>query len=274
MYGIPVFSVVSWLLPMAGQKGTMQQFNDSYPYSTKNWHADSCCHPRRFGGHHVLALIIAYCLVEEEKIMVSSKEVDRHFEEQDYTMHDPPLLRDALYLSPEEDELYVKNNSTSVLLDFTNPNGEEKWKSSIISNNNFTWYADNKDKDKFGLTADGVAGGQHLAIELMGEEHGHVDISYVVSYENFGVCLAWLDDVAENTKQTECNEVPKGRGGPQRLSGIWAYKGERVSVPKVDLLTERLPKGEKKYLHVCLTPRSDDRQGPGNKFKLLSVRTY
>ena len=132
--------------------------------------------------------------------MISRKEVDRHFEEQDYTMHDPPLLRDALYLSPEEDELYVKNNSTSVLLDFTNPNGEEKWKSSIVSNNNFTWYADNKDKDKFGLTADGVAGGQHLAIFLTGEEPGHVDISYVVSYENFGVCLAWMDSVAENTK--------------------------------------------------------------------------
>ena len=51
-------------------------------------------------------------------------------------------------------------------------------------------------------------------------------------------------------------------------------KGERLSVPKVDLLTERLPKGEMKYFHICLTPRSDDRQGPGNKFKLLSVRTY
>ena len=73
----------------------------------------------------------------------------------------------------------------------------------------------------FGLTADGVAGGQHLAIELMGEGHGHVDISYVVSNVNFDVCLAWLDDVADNSKQTECNEVPKGRGGdPQRLSGI------------------------------------------------------
>ena len=46
-------------------------------------------------------------------------------------------------------------------------------------------------------------------------------------YENFGVCLAWLDGVADNTtKQTECNEVPKGRGNPQCLLGIWVYKGE------------------------------------------------
>ena len=54
MYEIPVFSVVTWLLPLATKKGVDQQYNASWPWSTKSWHSDSCC--QRTGGHHVLKL--------------------------------------------------------------------------------------------------------------------------------------------------------------------------------------------------------------------------
>lgn len=226
MYEVPVFSVVNWLFPMTGKMGTDRQYDKSWPWSTINWHSDSCCHPQRGGGHHVLALVIAYCLMEEEKVMLSyNKTIDINEEgEHDYTMDGVPLLRDPLYLSSDEDELYVWNNSSTFLLDFTDPNGEEKWKKSIAAITNFTWYADNKDMDKYGLIADGVSGGQHIAISLTGAEHGLVELSYVKSYENFGIALAWLNEAADKYVQPNgmCNitAVSSDRS-TQRLDGMW-----------------------------------------------------
>jgi len=134
MYEIPVFSVVTWLLPLATKKGVDQQYNASWPWSTKSWHSDSCCHPKRTGGHHVLALVFAYCLMQEEKVMLSyDKAIDMDVVgEHDYNMDDVPLLRDPLYLSPKEDELYVWDKSETFMLDFTDPDGEQKWKKSIV----------------------------------------------------------------------------------------------------------------------------------------------
>ena len=133
MYEVPVFSVVNWLFPMTGKMGTDRQFDKSWPWSTINWHSDSCCHPQRGGGHHVIALVIAYrrrrsCYLTIKRLILMRKENMII-----YTMDGVPLLRDPLYLSPDEDELYVWNNSSTFLLDFTDPNGEEKWKKSIIT---------------------------------------------------------------------------------------------------------------------------------------------
>ena len=313
MYEIPVFSVVTWLLPLATKKGVDQQYNASWPWSTKSWHSDTCCHPKRTGGHHVLALVFAYCLMAEEKVMLSyNKAIDMDVDgEHDYTMDDVPLLRDPLYLSPKEDELYVWDKSTTFMLDFTDPDGEEKWKKSIVGlgsthnhNSTWSWYADNKDKDKFGLIADNVNGGQHIAISLVGAEHGMVEVSYVKSYENFGVAFVWLDDESSDKyvqrNGTFCNITSVANNpSTQQLDALWGYEMDRgtpsvgdikkgfrstttvrVSLPTIDILEKRLEKDVHKYLHICLSPKNHikkrgmSRPGPSNKFKLLSVRVY
>ena len=309
MYEIPVFSVVTWLLPLATKLGVDQQYNASWPWSTKSWHSDSCCHPKRTGGHHVLALVFSYCLMEEEKVMLSyNKAIDMDVVgEHDYTMDRVPLLRDPLYLSPKEDELYVWDKSTTFMLDFTDPDGEEKWKKSIVGlgsthdhNSTWSWYADNKDKDKFGLIADNNNGGQHISISLVGAEHGMIEISYVKSYENFGVAFVWLDESSDKYVQrngTFCN-ITSVASNPsaQQLDALWGYEMDRgtpsvgdikkgfrstttvrVSLPSIDILEERLEKDVHKYLHICLAPKDHakgSRPGPSNKFKLLSVRVY
>ena len=113
-----------------------------------------------------------------------------------------------------------------------------------------------------------------------------MEISYIRSYENFGISVAWLDQSDENAaKHTQCNvtvtdtvaEANKklqGRGtaeNPQLLNAIWK---EQVSVPVAELLEIFLKEGEKKTLHICLTPRNDGREGTEYKFKLLGVRVY
>lgn len=64
-----------------------------------------------------------------------------------------PNLREPLYISPDEDNLYVHNNGKdakeAVSYDFTNPDGESVWKNAIKVNNLWKWYADNKDKVRF-----------------------------------------------------------------------------------------------------------------------------
>ncbi|KAL9189237.1 hypothetical protein ACHAXT_011727 [Thalassiosira profunda] len=277
MYEIPVFSASIWMLPLAGKRGTEQQFNGTYPYATSRWHTDACCHPRK-EGHLILSLVLAYCMVEEEKAMPTYNDADMVVEEQrDLTALDTPLLRDPIYLSDDEEQLYVQNSLDSSGLDFTDPRWKRSWKDSIVSNNGWEWFADNADKDKFGYIANGVDGGQHIALSLSGGRHGIVEVSYVVSYENFGTALAWVSDRSPNTKQSICKQTvdkwqPSPRGEPHRLFAGWA---ERASVPKVDLLSYRIKEGEQKTLHICLTPKSEKlTEGTENKFKLLGVRVY
>eukprot|EP00584_Thalassiosira_punctigera_P006509 CAMPEP_0172535690 /NCGR_PEP_ID=MMETSP1067-20121228/7582_1 /TAXON_ID=265564 ORGANISM="Thalassiosira punctigera, Strain Tpunct2005C2" /NCGR_SAMPLE_ID=MMETSP1067 /ASSEMBLY_ACC=CAM_ASM_000444 /LENGTH=543 /DNA_ID=CAMNT_0013320631 /DNA_START=244 /DNA_END=1872 /DNA_ORIENTATION=- len=221
MYGIPVFSAVIWMLPMAGKRGFDLQFNRTVPYSTSNWHSDSCCHPRKQGGHHVLSLVMAYCMVEEEKVFLSHNESDTVEAERDFTLDAIPLLRDPLYLSPEEDDVYVRNHTFNGI-DFSDPNGEAEWKKHLVANEGWTWYADNKDKDKFGFIANGTHGGQHIAVSLRGEQHGKVEVIYVVSYENFGTALAWFDESNENDyEQTFCKGEARRQMPVQQLEAIW-----------------------------------------------------
>jgi hypothetical protein len=61
------------------------------------------------------------------------------------------------------------------------------------------------DKDKYGLIAKCVTGGQHIAFTLTGGKYGIIEVSFVISYENFGIALAWLDDKHDNTRSDLCN---------------------------------------------------------------------
>jgi hypothetical protein len=207
--------------------------------------------------------------------MLLYNEFDVADAEHDFTMDTTPILREPLYLSPEEDDLYVKGNMWDYGFDFTDATkGEQSWKKAIVANEGWTWYADNRDGDKYGYIADSVSGGQHLAILLSGKEHGKVEISYIVSYENFGIALSWLDEYAENAHKKECSQEVNGtQVNLQQLSAIWQ---DTASVPKLELLSQNLDFGLNKTLHVCLTPRGKNstRQGSGNKFKLLGIRVY
>ena len=212
-----------------------------------------------------------------------NNEYDTAYGERDFTMDDAsPILREPLYLSNDEDAMYVRNSLTTGGFDFTNSNaGEKSWEGSIVANG-WTWAADNKDKDKFGYIADGVEGGQHIAISLIGGVHGIIEVSYVVSYESFGVALVWLDETVVNTHQDQC-KVAQSRvhwnkkkkktrpNVPQLLVARW---DKPASVPTVNILDNKLEQGMNKTLHICLTPRSENQGGTENKFKLLGVRVY
>lgn len=202
--------------------------------------------------------------------MLSFNGFDTADAERDFTMDDPPTMREPLYLSPDEDDMYVRVSLKDGGFDFTDhTKGEQSWKKAIVANEGWTWYADNKDKDKYGYIADGVAGGQHIAISLSGGHYGKIEITFVVSYENFGVALAWLDESTDNAHKEQCSGE-KG-GVTKSLNAIW---DQPASVPKVDLLD--LQEGVNRTLHICLTPRGENptRKGPDNKFKLLGVRLY
>ena len=105
----------------------------------------------------------------------------------------------------------------------------------------------------------------------------HGTFATSLSYENFGVALAWFGTSRKNKKEKECatpvrSDNDKYSKGVQRLVAKWK---EKASVPKADLLEEKLEEGEEKVLHICLTPRSKKiAVGPENKFKLLGVRVY
>lgn len=297
MYEIPVFSAVSWMLPLAGKKGSELQFEKKvYEYGTATWHTDQCCHPRR-KGHRILSLVIAFCLLDEERALTSLQYSNRADIEHDFTADPVPFMRDPLYMSPEEDIAYVSTvDVEEEVIDFTNPDDKEEWEGKVAVNEGWTWFADNKFNDKYGLITNNSAGESHVAISLTGGQNGLVEISYVISYESFGRGFAWLDDSLNNTKQDLCKEVlylcsqDKGDDSTWRtdkrekceryvdgadtsiLNGIWS---KEASVQSVTLLREKIPLGQQKYLHVCLTPRdSSAEQGTDNKFKLLSVRTF
>ena len=137
--------------------------------------------------------------------MQSYNDDDTAYGERDFTMDASPILREPVYLSHDEDAMYVRDSLTTGGFDFTDSDaGEKSWEESIVANSGWTYYADNKDKDKFGYIADGVEGGQHIAMSLVGGVYGMVEISFIISYESFGVALAWLDETAENTHQDQC----------------------------------------------------------------------
>ncbi|EJK75681.1 hypothetical protein THAOC_02590 [Thalassiosira oceanica] len=176
-------------------------------------------------------------------------------------------------ITHQEERLYVRGSSDGVAIDLTDPDGEDKWRGEIVASEGWTWFADNKDKDKYGLIADSVDGGQHVAFRVTGQKHGVVEVTFVVSYENFGIALVWLDDKEENTRSGDClTPLKEVLWQPRQLSGVW---DERASVPQAQLLEERLEMGDSKVLHICLTPfDGSHRQGEGNKFKLMGIRMY
>jgi hypothetical protein len=118
-------------------------------------------------------------MVEEEKMLnTHSEKADI---ERDFTLEG--LLRDPVYLSPEEESMYIQNESEiATYIDFTDPNGEEEWKKYAMMVDRWAWYADNRDNDKFGLISSDNEGGPHVALSLKGGKHGLVEISYVMSY--------------------------------------------------------------------------------------------
>jgi len=280
LYDIPVFSASLFHLALASKLGTDVQFNfnetrDGHnPYGTNIWHADACCHPKA-DGHRVLALVLVYNFADELWRMENDASVGHEDRmEGDFTI-DPrrPRMRDPVYMSPEEERLYVRGSSDGVAIDLTDPDGEDKWRGEIVASEGWTWFADNKDKDKYGLIADSVDGGQHVAFRVTGQKHGVVEVTFVVSYENFGIALVWLDDKEENTRSGDClTPLKEVLWQPRQLSGVW---DERASVPQAQLLEERLEMGDSKVLHICLTPfDGSHRQGEGNKFKLMGIRMY
>lgn len=279
IYEIPTISASIWMLPLASKVGRAQQFSSSVEnqYSTSNWHTDTCCHPP-YKGHLILCLILAYTVVEEEKIMrrgMYSVDVER-----DLTA-ETGLLRDPLYLSPEEDSIYVRNFSSdnAVDINFEDSKGKDMWKNKVVANDGWEWYADNKDKDKYGLIVKGISGGQHIALTLTGGKYGIIEVSFVISYENFGIALAWLDEEQNNARSELCNTeimevlpIAKGELTSERLIAIW---DEHVSVPTVQILKHKLLHGQSAILHFCHTPHVEwNRKGGENKFKLLGVRVY
>lgn len=73
-------------------------------------------------GHKILALVLAYCMVEEEKDLLRHNS-DKAEIERDFTIHGK--MRDPVYLSLEEEAMYVqKDTDVSTDIDFTDPDGE------------------------------------------------------------------------------------------------------------------------------------------------------
>ena len=119
---------------------------------TKNYNSHNIysCHPKP-PGHKILSLVLAYCFLEEEKAMMSLSNTDKADGERDFTalLDAPPILRDPIYLSPQEDEIYVSNNSPYGGVDFRDSSkDEESWQSVVVANEGWKWYADTKDNDK------------------------------------------------------------------------------------------------------------------------------
>lgn len=275
LYEIPVVSASIWMLPLASKMGMEWQFNYTHNrHSTSRWHADKCCHPRK-EGHRILVVILAYNILKEEEDMLQSNDVP--IDEKDWTLQG--IMRDPVYLSPEEESLYVLNEANDAFsIDFTDPNGWDVWNKYFVTNNGgWKWDADNVDEDKFGLIIDDVNGGAHVCIAITGGKFGLIEVSYVVSYENFGISLAWVDNVKVITQES-CKTVINDKvlantnlNGPQRLIAIW---NEPASVPRVQLLHTDISEGQEQFFHVCLTPKSKHVKGTGNKFKLLGIRAY
>ncbi|KAL3792796.1 hypothetical protein HJC23_002603 [Cyclotella cryptica] len=279
LYEIPVFSASVWMLALHSKKGMKRQFMRDNPFSTDAWHwGADCCHPHR-EGHLILSLVLAYCFVDEEKYMMHfANEKSIYIEHDSTAFNEPtPKLRDPLYLSAEEDSIYVHNTIDMTQLDFTHPEGEEKWKNSILLKAGWSFYADNVEGNKYGLISNDASGETHLAIAIIGGKLGLIELSYIMSYENFGDALAWISNPDSNVIDLHhlCNSNfffgTRQREDVDRLSGHWK---EKASVPTVTILKQKITEGEQKILHICLLPRIETRPWKENKFKLLGVRVY
>ena len=195
--------------------------------------------------------------------------------EHDFTADAEPRLRDPIYLSPDEDNFYVHNSMEVNGLDFTDPSGEEAWRDSIVLNKGWSFYADNADKDKYGINTNNVLGKSHIALSIIGGKHGLIEISYIMSYENFGDSIAWLSAPDDNILHHLCNSKQYfgtlQRPDVDRLSGNWK---EHASIPTVTILKQRIEVGTNKNLHICLIPHNKSRKWKENKFTLLAVRIY
>ena len=167
-YGIPLFSVVNYLLPTASRRGRDMMFDTTdNQYSISAWHADACCHPKQ-EGHTVLAVTLAYNIVKEMNYMLAHTEESEA--DVDYSQQDPPIMRQALKLSPEEVLEYVVKASP-FLLDLTKPTVSVELTGSIVATN-WRHYADNKEHDKFGMITDTV--NAHISFRLTGGPKGDV----------------------------------------------------------------------------------------------------
>jgi hypothetical protein len=266
---------------MHSKKGVKRQFMKGNPFSTDAWHhGEKCCHPHR-EGHLVLSLVLAYCLTEEEKFLLDHGDETKIHIEHDFTTdtEPPPRLRDPLYLSPDEEDFYVQNSVTVTHIDFTDPNGEDKWKELLVAKKGWSLYADNADKDKFGFIANDVSGNAHIAITITGGKMGLIELSYILSYENFGDSLAWIGEsgpgISINTLHPLCDSkhfIGTGqRTDVDKLIGHWK---EKASIPTVTILKQRIKEGEQRILHICLLPHLESREWKENKFKLLGIRVY
>lgn len=232
MYQIPLIGTLAWLLPLAGRRGTAWQFNVTNPYGTKAFHSDRCCHPERF-GHVILSLVLVYCFVEEEKIITTYGSSESMEIEHDFTTDSIPILRDPIYLSDEEEKMYVWHESDGYLIDFTDPSEDRTWNDAIAVNEGWSWFVDNREKDKFGLIANNVAGGQHFSLDVVGGKLGLIEIFYFISYENFGLSLVWIDDDRTSGKKEEglCLKETTGLIGSERgVEYLVASRDEKVSV--------------------------------------------
>ena len=223
----------------------------------------------------MISLVLAYCMVEEERFMPSYNDKQKLQIEHDFTADDDELkkLCDPIYLSPDKDDLYVHNIKDVGGLNFTDPSNEASWNETVILNKGWSHYADNRDKDKYGYIADGVDGGQHIAMTIKGGKIGIIEVSYVVSYENFGDAVVWISPPNHKTRHHLCrnkhNFGTRQRLDVDRLSGHWK---ERASIPAVTIIKQRTQEGAQKTLHLCLLPHNDSRKWKENKFKLLGVR--
>lgn len=274
-YEIPMISANVWLLPLATKLGIDMQHNKSYPFSTNHWHTDPCCHPRH-AGHRVLALTLAYALEEERKVMQQGEELSEW--EYDLTTNDDPFLRLPMYLSQEEEDLWVQNSASSVnltIVDFQDPTSTS-WRDALVANEGWDLFADNRDKDKFGLITNSTADQEwdpHVAFRLTGEKNGMVEASFIGSYENFGNALMWTDQDPLMHGNCTIDSVQRIVRYEQiaQLNTRWTQK---VSVPIFVLKNDVLKAGEEKILHFCLMKPSDKQvqNGESNKFKLLVVR--
>ena len=168
LYEVPVISATIWMIPLASRYGMKWQFiRTDNPYSTSLWHADACCklasvklfrifssiyhlifsagHPPP-GGHLILSLLLAYCFVEEETNLLSLDSMRDDF----INVKMNPnyvAIQDPVYLSPDEDDLYVHNLSDDAIsIDFTDPKGKNKWQDLVKESTHWRWYADNADE--------------------------------------------------------------------------------------------------------------------------------
>jgi hypothetical protein len=127
----------------------------------------------------------------------------------------------------------------------------------------WSWIADNKEGDKFGLIA--TKPGAHVALKLNVSQV--VTIGFLHSYEKVGRASAWLhaSPALPDEAREFCNfgtKPPASMLSPTTLESLWTEKAsmfDSVSLPV------KLPREAAIFLHLCLQKTKFP------KFKLLTV---